>query len=337
MSTTDKETDPIEEFHQQYVEKGRDHPKREVDGVRNTADSHARYLRKFRTWLQEHDKTLYDDVDFREVRQFRNWLRDEHGYSDGTVKNATGSVSQFFQIQRPTDTNPVEKWSEKGKKGKWSYTTEKERETRAKDGVVHLSKEQVTELIDHAPDPAFRSELILRLLVSTGIRRSELVTLRCGDVSPEERRINIYEKKTDDYRPVGFRSDKLARDLRMWLDHRRQREYGAEESKYLFPPGNAGAEKDHLSMATVGATVRKAADSAGIQETYTTDSDGRIRRKVTPHTLRATFAVHAAKAGVSAPIVRDALGHHSLSVTDIYTDLASGDAADVISRDGPSF
>lgn len=335
MSATDTDADPIEEFRERYVEKGRDHPDRDVEGVRNTVNSHVRYLRKFRTWLQRQDKGLYDDMDVQDVRQFRNWLRDEYDYSDGTVRNATGSVSQFFQVQRPEDPNPVEAWSEQGKSGKWSYTTEKERETR--EGVVYLSKDQVKELIENAPEPTFRSKLILRLLVSTGVRRSELVTLRCGDVDPEERRIRIYERKTNEYRTVGFRSDKLARDLRMWIDHRRQREYGAEESDHLFPPGNAGSDNDHLSMATVGATVRKAADKADIQETYTTTADGRTRRKVTTHCLRATFAVHAAKGGVSAPIVRDALGHHDLSVTDIYTSLASGDAADVIRTDGPAF
>ncbi|PSP59466.1 hypothetical protein BRC72_01000 [Halobacteriales archaeon QH_7_66_36] len=335
MSVTDSGADPIEEFRQRYVEKGRDHPDRDVEAVRGTAEAHARYLRLFRTWLQERDKGLYDDMSVREIRQFRYWLKDEHDYSDGTVRNITGSVSQFFQVQRPDEPNPVEAWSEESEAGVWSYTTEKEHEEREQ--VFYLEKDQVEDLIEHAPDPTFRSKLILRLLVSTGIRRSELVTLRCDDVYPEERRINIYEKKTNDYRPVGFRSEKLARDLRMWLDHRRQREYGAEDSEYLFPPGNAGAEKAHLSAATVGATVRKAADAAGIQESYTTDANGRVRHKVTPHTLRATFAVHAAKAGVSAPIVQEALGHHDLSITSIYTDLASGDAADVIRTDGPSF
>lgn len=337
MSTTDADTeDPvIEEFRKRYVEKGRDHPNRDVEGVRSTAEAHARYLRKFRTWLQQHDKGLQDDVSVRDIRRFRHWLKDEHGYSEGTVRNVTGSVSQFFQIQRPDEPNPVREWSEDSDPGVWSYTTEKKRETR--EGVVYLETEQVKRLIEHAPDPTFRSKLIIRTLVSTGVRVSELVTLRCGDVEPENHRINIYEKKNDEYRPVGFRSDKLARDLRMWIDHRRQREYGADESDYLFPPGNAGASKDHLSTGTVLATVKRAAESAGIQESYTTDSDGRVRHKVTPHTLRATFAVQAAKSGVSAPVVQDALGHYDLSITDIYTSLASGDAADVIRTDGPSF
>jgi integrase len=333
---TDELPKPIAEFCEKYVEKGRDHPDRDVEAVRDTAETHVRYLKLFREWLHEQDEDLYDDVSVRDIRRFRNWLTDEHGYSDGTKRNITGSVSQFFQEQRPDDENPVRVWSEEGKSGKWSYTTEKEREERQE--VFYLEQEQVDALLEHAPDPTFRSELIIRTLVNTGIRRSELVTLRCDDVYPEERRIRVYDTKNNEYRgDVGFRSEKLARDLRMWLDHRRQREYGADETDHLFPPGNAGAEKDHLSTATVGATVRKAADAAGIQEPYTTTADGRVRHKVTPHTLRATFAVHAAKKGVSAPVVRDALGHHDLSITSIYTSLAEGDAADVIRTDGPSF
>jgi integrase len=125
----------------------------------------------------------------------------------------------------------------------------------------------------------------------------------------------------------------------MWIDHRRQRQYGADETDHLFPPGNAGANKDHLSVDTVGATIRKAADAADVQEPYTTDADGRVRHKVTPHTHRATFAVHAAKSpnSVSAPILQEALGHHDLSITQIYADVADDDAADVIRTDGPAF
>ena len=48
------------------------------------------------------------------------------------------------------------------------------------------------------------------------------------------------------------------------------------------------------------------------------------------------FAVQCAKNGIPAPMVKEALGHHSLNVTDIYTSVIDDDAADMIRCDGPS-
>lgn len=324
--------DPIESFREKYEEKA-DHPNKDPDAVRQTAETHARYLGLFRDWLAERDKDLFDDLSVREIRKFRLWLADEHNYSEGTIRNATGSLSQFFQVERPEDPNPVRQWSEASESGTWSYTTDKKRESR--EDVVYLSEDQVERLIEAAD--GFRSTLIIRLLVSTGIRVSELVTLRCQDVSPEDREISIHARKTDDYRDIGFRSRQLARDLRVWLDHKRTQERGAAETDYLFPAGQAGAKNDHLSVDTVQATVRDAAEAADVQDTYATDSEGRVRHKVTPHVLRATFAVHAAKAGVSAPVIQETLGHHDLSVTQLYADVAAEDAADVIREQGPQY
>jgi integrase/recombinase XerD len=122
----------------------------------------------------------------------------------------------------------------------------------------------------------------------------------------------------------------------MWIDHHRTREYGADESDYLFPPDWKG-ESDHLGATVVRDTVVEAADCADIQQSYGTDAMGRTQHLVTPYALRATFAVQCAKDGIPAPMVKEALGHHSLNVTDIDTSVIDDDAADMIRRDGPSF
>jgi integrase len=122
------------------------------------------------------------------------------------------------------------------------------------------------------------------------MRRSECISLRLRDVEPDQKYILIYERKNDDYRRVGFRSDKLARDLQTWIDHYRQQEYGAAESDYLFPPDGKG-NSNHLGETVVRDIVVEAAERAGIQDDYGTDAMGRTQHLVTPHALRATFAV----------------------------------------------
>lgn len=355
MSTTD----PIESYRDSYVLRA------ESDAAENTVKRHVRHLRLFQSWLQDRGKEITDDIEVEDdLLRFRRWMKkvgagtncpeceevadpfenscpecgadlsegEPVGYSEGTIKNATGAISKFFQIHRPEDPNPVEEWDTPGNEGKWSITTDKKRATR--EGVFYLESEEVEQLIE-AVD-SFRDKLIIRLLVGTGMRRSELISLRLRDVEPGNKRIRIYERKNDDYRTVGFRSDKLGRDLRMWIDHHRSREYGAEESDYLFPPDGRG-ESDHLGETVVRDIVVEAAERAGIQQSYGTDALGREQHLVTPHALRATFAAQCAKNRIPAPMVKEALGHHSLDVTDIYTSVIDDDAADMIRRDGPSF
>ncbi|MDL0140336.1 site-specific integrase [Halobacterium salinarum] len=351
--------DPIEDYRESYVLRS------QSDAAENTVKRHVRHLRKFESWLQERGKDLESDIEVEDdLLRFRRWMKkwgagtkcpecetiadpfedycpdcgadvsegEPVGYSEGTIKNATGAISKFFQIQRPDDPNPVDQWETTGSDGKWSITTEKKRATR--EGVFYLESDEVDQLIEAADGK--RDTLIIHLLAETGMRRSELISLRLRDVEPSQKRIRIYERKNDEYRTVGFRSDKLGRELRMWIDHHRSREYGAEESDYLFPPDGKGGS-DHLGETVVRDIVVEAADCAGIQDDYGTDAMGRTQHLVTPHALRATFAVQCAKNRIPAPMVKEALGHHSLDVTDIYTSVIDDDAADMIRRDGPSF
>jgi len=350
---------PIEEYQDSYILRS------ESEAAESTVKRHVRHLRKFNTWLNERGKSITDDIEVEDdFLRFRHWMKrrgagtkcpdcgtvtspfqpdcsdcgadiseaEPVGYSEGTVRNATAAISKFFQIQRPDDTNPVDQWETTGSDGKWSITTDKKRETR--EGVFYLESDKVDRLIGSAE--SFRDKLIIRLLVSTGVRLSELISLRLKDVEPSKKRIRIYEQKNDNYRKIGFRSDKLGRHLRMWVDHHRAEEYGAEESDFLFPPDGKG-DSDHLGQTAVRDIVVKSAERAGIQDDYGTDAKGRTRHLVTPHALRATFAVQCAKNGIPAPMVKEALGHHSLDVTDIYTSVIDDDAADMIRRDGPSF
>lgn len=304
------------------------------DSAKDTADKHVRRLWRFQQFQANRGTDLYGEVDIDEFMNFRQYLRDEHDLGEGSVKNHSSAVSKFFQLERSDDSNPVREWEPSDDSGKWSTTTDKERQTREK--VHYLDKPDVQALLENVPDPQFRSSLIIRLLVSTGMRRSELVTLRLRDVDPDAKELMIRDEKTDDYRTVAFRDPKLARSLRIWIDHERAKQFGAMETEYLFPPGDGSGSNDHISPSTVERTVKVAAENAGIQETYTT-TNGQETCLVTPHCLRATFAVQCAKADVSAPFVKEALGHHDISVTDLYLSVTGDDANDVIREQGPSF
>jgi integrase/recombinase XerD len=82
--------------------------------------------------------------------------------------------------------------------------------------------------------------------------------------------------------------------------------------------------------------VKQAAGDAGLQAHVYTDSGGKQRDKVTPHTLRHSFAVHMLKTPnpVDVRTLQGLLGHSDLSVTEQYLDLVRDDEKDEYLRSG---
>lgn len=142
-----------------------------------------------------------------------------------------------------------------------------------------------------------RDKLILALLYSTGLRVSELVSLNTKDIDFEERTIRIRGKGDKD-RLVLF--DNLTKDLIFnYLKIRNS------DSEYLF----INKKGSNLSSRYIQLMIKKYAEEAG------------IKKKVTPHILRHSFATHLLKNGVDIRAIQQLLGHASLSTTQIYTSV----------------
>ena len=142
-----------------------------------------------------------------------------------------------------------------------------------------------------------RDKVILALLYSTGLRISELTGLISRDIDFDERTIRVRGKGEKD-RIVLF--DEKTKDLLMeYLDLR------DSDSEYLF----TNRQDNKLSSRYVQIMIKKYADKAG------------IRKKVTPHILRHSFATHLLKNGVDIRVIQQLLGHSSLATTQIYTSV----------------
>jgi integrase/recombinase XerD len=169
-----------------------------------------------------------------------------------------------------------------------------------------LSMEEVLALLE-APDESratyWRDRAILELLYATGIRVSELTGLRLSDIDFEERSIRVLGKG-DKERIVPFgeaASGALERYLR---ELRPRHDTGASGGHVFLNPRGRG-----LTRMSVYTTVRESARRAGIE------------RRVSPHTLRHTFATHLLQGGADLTVVQELLGHADISTTQIYTHL----------------
>jgi site-specific recombinase XerD len=140
---------------------------------------------------------------------------------------------------------------------------------------------------------------ILMLLYSSGLRVGELVRLRPQDVDEERGMLTV-------------RNGKGAKDRQTVLGNRARdaiRTYRAAytPTRWLFP---GGRPHRHLGTRAVQRIVARAARAAG------------INKKVTPHTMRHSFATHLLEGGTNLRVIQELLGHKSTRTTQIYTHVA---------------
>ena len=172
-----------------------------------------------------------------------------------------------------------------------------------------LSREAVAALVE-SPDIStargLRDRTMLELLYASGLRASECLALRVGDVNRSAGYVQCMGKgRKERLVPIG--AEALAW-LERYLASARPRLLGAgRESPLLFvnPHGRA------LSRQALWQMVLRAARRAG------------LRQRVSPHTLRHCFASHLLEGGADLRSVQTMLGHADIATTQIYTHLPS--------------
>jgi integrase/recombinase XerC len=165
---------------------------------------------------------------------------------------------------------------------------------------THLEEGEVEALLDMPGDgvPAVRGRAILEMLYGTGLRCAELVGLDLGEVDFEGRMVRVLGKGGKErIVPFGGR----ARDaLRSWLPVR-ERLFRGDEALFLNQKG--GRLTDRSVRNLVARRLKQVA----------------FARKVSPHTLRHSFATHLLERGADLRSIQELLGHTSLSTTQRYT------------------
>ena len=258
--------------------------------VEKNASPHT--LRSYRSDLVEFTRSLDGAIEGADSRTIRAFLVSLHarGLDAVTVARKLAAVRSFYRFlvrRGVVERNPA-------------------RETRgprrAQKLVSFLPIDEATALVDaRALGGAARDRdvAILEVLYATGLRVSELTGLDVEAVDRTERTVRVLGKG---------RKERIV-------------PYGAAAAKalerYLAPrPAARGplfmnARGGRLTDRSVRNVVRRAARSAGVV------------RRVTPHTLRHTFATHLLDAGADLRAIQELLGHSRLSTTQRYTHVGT--------------
>jgi len=148
-----------------------------------------------------------------------------------------------------------------------------------------------------------RNMAMIELLYSCGLRVSELVTLRLSDLFFEEELIKVLGKGNKQrFVPIA---KSARRYILQYLNVRVIPVKGHEDFLFLNNRGK------HLTRAMVFTVIRKAATRAGIE------------KKISPHTLRHSFATHLVENGADISTVQQMLGHANITTTERYLHMSN--------------
>jgi site-specific recombinase XerD len=166
-----------------------------------------------------------------------------------------------------------------------------------------LSDEEVKALIGACSNRAptgIRNRALIAVMWRCGLRIAEALALTLKDVDLDHGVLSVQRGKGDKSRKVGLDATTSAL-LARWIDRRRALGHNGR-GKPLFCKLDGGT----IDQSYVRHLLRRLADKSGIE------------RRVHPHGLRHAYAAGLAREGTPMNVIRDALGHTSLAVTDRY-------------------
>jgi integrase/recombinase XerD len=275
-------------------------------GLRSTTiGAYQKTLEQFREYVRlQHEDLPPQELSARIVLEYVIYLRKERKNGDSAVNRQVTILKNFYRAMvamghlEPAQ-NPLAHFPKmKGVPRKLPTV---------------LAPEEVTNLLD-APRKntvlGLRDRALLTLLYGTGIRASESASLREDDVDLSDQTIRVTGK--GGHQRVIPLNDQVVQAL---ATYRTSRGTLAPEAPFF-----RSRSKKALSRGAIFERVRKYAGLA------------RIPKRVSPHTLRHTFATHLVRADVNLVVLRDLLGHRNLTSTQLYLHLTAHDLRSAIGK-----
>jgi len=155
-----------------------------------------------------------------------------------------------------------------------------------------LSQEEIAKIINAAETE--KSKLMIKTLYYTGLRVSELVNLKPENIDFENSQLIVVGKGNKQRRVIL--NEKLKQELKQWIENHR-------DYKFLF------SKEAPLTTRNIQKILSKISFKLG------------IKKQVTPHKLRHSFATHLLEKGLDIRTIQALLGHENLATTQIYTHL----------------
>jgi integrase/recombinase XerD len=271
---------------------------------RNTLEAYRSDLLQFGAWLGERDLDALE-AGHAELSEFLAALaagRDGRPAAATTVQRKVACLRSFYRHLRREELLSADP------------TKDLRAPKRSQRLPQVLSREEVAHLLGQprGDDPASRRDrALLELMYACGLRASEAIDLEVRDVDLDAGVLRARGKGSKERLvPVGSRALDA---MRVWLERGRPPLVGLREEPQLFVNQRGGG----LTRQGLYKIVQRHARTAGLAD------------RMSPHTLRHTFATHLLAGGCDLRSVQEMLGHADIATTQIYTHLSADRLKDV--------
>ena len=272
----------------------------------NTVNSYVRDLNQFRTWLMSTGATDLRRVRKENVDAYMQYMSSK-GKSPATITRSAASIRSFYQymLQRgAVRQNPA--------KAVAAVKVERKYPEILTGREVELFLEQ-PKCVD---DKGFRDHAMLEMLYATGIRVSELISLNVEDVNLAAGFIRCVGRGKERIIPMYAAAVKALHD---YLEFIRPRIIADKEEHALFVNMNG----ERMSRQGFWKIIKYYQEKA------------EIKKDITPHTLRHSFAVHLLENGADLRSIQEMLGHADISSTQIYVNVVQKQLKDIYQKAHP--
>lgn len=233
-------------------------------------------------------------IQLRDLTEFITWLN-ELGMAANSQARVISGIKSFFSylVQEEIITNDP------------TLLLTAPKVTRKLPDTLNINEiDQLIGTIDASKPEGMRNKAIVEMLYGCGLRVSELTDLKISNIFKDEEFIKVVGKGNKERLvPIGHTALKL---LYIYLSEVRAHlpiQHGHEDIIFLNRNGR------RLSRISVFNLVKSLAAAVG------------LRKKISPHTFRHSFASHLIEGGADLRAVQDMLGHASITTTEIYLHL----------------
>lgn len=243
---------------------------------KTTIDTYVRLTRKF----FEYANKRYTHITEEDIKTYQAYLMYEKKINAKTINLILSSLKFFFgeiigkditaKIKRPKFERKI---------------------------PITLSKEEIKKLLESIKN--IKHRLLLEIMVSSGLRVSECVSLKVEDIDLEEKTIHIKSGKGGKDRKT-IMSESVVNLMKNYLENKKN------DSNFVFNKKNG----NHVTTKLPQLVIKRAASDAG------------IKKSISCHSLRHSFATHLLNEGVDIRFIQVLLGHSDISTTQIYTKVS---------------
>ena len=288
----------------------------------NTKQAYKRDIESYISYLHKNKSSL-NNSNQDEIRDYLKDLGQKHHFSAGTISRHLSSIRhlhKFMLSENVRNDNPT-------------INIDSPRQSKKLPNTLSIDEvDSLLQTVERDVSPeGLRQKALLHILYSTGLRASELVTLKTlqiqhsTDKSGNKMYFLLVKGKGKKER-LTILNDNAIATINSYLEYRDEflptdDNPLTPKNEFLFP---SSGKSGHFSRQALGQMLKRLSCDSGIPP-----------EKLYPHALRHSFASHMLNGGADLRVIQTLLGHEDISTTQIYTHIAKEHLKKIVEENHP--